>query len=503
MCLVGAGVTAGVMWARRPAEAGDRPGSGEEGADEEGTVVKTFHPRRVPLFVREIKRPAKVEFFFKADLMAQVAGPVKFIKKDVGDPVAKGEVLVQIDVPELVQEVAQKDALIRQAEAEAEVAQKKVTVAEKAARVSAKQVAAKEAEVEYLQLKLSRYSYLAKENVVYKDVVDEKTKELKVAGVGVQVAEADHEEVQAKLLAAQSDLKVKEAQVAVTKRDRDRTQALLDYATIRAPFNGVIISRSVDPGTFVHNATSGMSEPLLTLASTKKVTVTVPVPDDVAPFVSTDTDVVIEVGDQKIAGKVTRRAPYLDAKKGLTMNVEVDVYTPPGGVDKEYLANQIATYLAPIGQFKPASISALVRGGRTFWSMWGESKGGGPIVVPVMKGRRNPKRVNRLIPGAYCEMRLILEHFRDVALVPSGAVFNRGEKAYLFEVKDGKARLRPVRVQLDDGVWAKVLVIDREGDPINGQDEVSHDLTGKEEIIRSGQGEIMDGQEVKTALAKE
>jgi hypothetical protein len=60
-----------------------------------------------------------------------------------------------------------------------------------------------------------------------------------------------------------------------------------------------------------------------------------------------------------------------------------------------------------------------------------------------------------------------------------------------------------VRVQLDDGVEAKVARKLQRKNPKTGlPEELLQDFTGDEEIIRSGQGEIADGQMVKPTLVE-
>src|SRR5438105_4667250 len=62
-------------------------GEDEDDAASEAQVptVKTIRPRRDPSFVISVDEPAYVEAYFKADLMARAAGPVKSVRKDVGD----------------------------------------------------------------------------------------------------------------------------------------------------------------------------------------------------------------------------------------------------------------------------------------------------------------------------------------------------------------------------------------------------------------------------------
>ena len=75
-----------------------------------------------------------------------------------------------------------------------------------------------------------------------------------------------------------------------------------------------------------------------------------------------------------------------------------------------------------------------------------------------------------------------------------------GSKTYLLQVKNGVVHRVPVRVQLEDGVQAKVAVLVHEANIATGEDEVLEELTGEEEIVRSGQGEVADGQDVRPML---
>ena len=100
-------------------------------------------------------------------------------------------------------------------------------------------------------------------------------------------------------------------------------------------------------------------------------------------------------------------------------------------------------------------------------------------------------------PGMYGTMELILQKFENAYLLPASAIIGSGGKTFIVQVIDGVARRVPVRVQLEDGVQVKVAVVVRDANPEAGEEDVLEDLTGEEEIIRSGQGEIAPGQKVK------
>src|SRR5262249_55112272 len=171
----------------------------------------------------------------------QIAGWQSPIK-DLNSRVNFGEVLLEIDVPELVQDVAQKESLLKQCEAEL-----------LEARAS---VASFEAGV-VLQTKLFlRTKDLVDKKIVAKELLDEKEAELAL--------------VSSKLATARAEIMVKESRVRVARDEVRRAQIMANYTQIRAPFDGVITFRGVDEGDFIQNASSGHTRPLMTVTAINK-----------------------------------------------------------------------------------------------------------------------------------------------------------------------------------------------------------------------------------------
>src|SRR5207248_2022937 len=107
-----------------PSQADDEPPDAEVRVQ-----VTVVHPRSDPGFVISVQELASVEAYFTADLYARVAGPVKYIYKDIGDRVAKGEVLAEIDVPDQLHEVAEKETVIGQRQKDLKLAEVSVRLA--------------------------------------------------------------------------------------------------------------------------------------------------------------------------------------------------------------------------------------------------------------------------------------------------------------------------------------------------------------------------------------
>jgi multidrug efflux pump subunit AcrA (membrane-fusion protein) len=494
------------------AAAAEESGSGAQDADDGVLSVKTIRPKHNPAFVISVKELADVEGFFQTELRSRVAGTVKFIQKDYGDRVTHGEVLIEIDVPDQIEEIAQREAEVQQRRQEVELAKRRVDVARALAEVAHDTIDEKEADIAWAeatrvfrQRRLERFRGLAKSTAVTEGIVDEEERDYEAAKAkaesaraAVKVARANAKEADASQAAAAADVNLKEALVEVARRSRDRARALASYAKITADYDGVVIERRVDPGTFVQSAATAHTEPLLTVARTDIVTVTMKVPDNFAPYVSKNTDAVIQMGDLLIQGKVTRYAPYIQSKDR-TMHVEVDLFNGTEQEYEQFARKALSTLLTPVGTGRFAEALTLMAAGR---SAWGPNVKGfeDPFpLFPKVRGKYLRERPHRLLPGMTGTMRLRLRS-QDAYLLPTSAVFSRGGKTYILRARDGKAQLVPVEVQAEDGKQVKVGVLIRPAHARPGDPEVVRELTGEEEVIVSGQGEISDGQAVKTTL---
>jgi hypothetical protein len=232
-----------------------------------------------------------------------------------------------------------------------------------------------------------------------------------------------------------------------------------------------VVRRNADPGSFVQNAATAHTEPILTLDRTDILTVYMKVPDVYAPYVTTDTEAVIEMGvlpGWEIQGKVTRFSRSLvTPEKDRTMRVEVDLFN-----------GTAAEYQAFLAKAKANGAAGL--------------KGHKLPIFPTVKGKAGAGVDGRLLAGMFGKMRLVLSSFRDTFLIPSSAVTSQGGVTYAYLVKNGRAVRTQVDVQVDNGKDAKVVLVEK----VNGQ-LVRKPLTGDEVIVASNQGELSDGQPVR------
>src|SRR5262245_7242418 len=209
----------------------------EPPAGEEAVAVKTIHPKRDRSYTVTYQQFATVEPYFQADLRARASGVVKYIPKDIGAHVQKGELLVEIDVPDLRMEVAQKDAVVEQrrqelryAKAQIKTASAHLEVAQTVIELAHVQVAQAKYTRDYREQRLDRFQRMLRDRATMENVVEEEKRDFlaaeaawEAAKVAVTRAQADYREKEASLEAAQTDGSLKEALIDVALRDRDRT----------------------------------------------------------------------------------------------------------------------------------------------------------------------------------------------------------------------------------------------------------------------------------------
>src|SRR5579885_3350081 len=133
-----------------------QPASTAPPAQDGAVTVAVATPKRQTL-TWSVEQPGSVQPFEVTPIEARVAGYIKKVNADIGDEVKTGTVLAEIDVPDLVQEVARKKATIEFARAEAEQARQAVRVAEAAGKVAAAAVREAEAGVVKAQADVDRW----------------------------------------------------------------------------------------------------------------------------------------------------------------------------------------------------------------------------------------------------------------------------------------------------------------------------------------------------------
>lgn len=487
-------------------------GKPEVGTTDEAIAVKVIRPKRDSSFGVAVQQIVTLEPYFQANLRARASGLVKFVRKDIGDRVHAGELLVEIDVPDLAQELAQKEAVISQRTHEVAIAREEVHHAAAHLDVARAAVEQRRAEVqekvttrETRLKRLNRFKTMRGRDVVDAGVIDEEEGSYlaAVAAVGgaemaVKRAEADVREKQASLEGARAEILLKTALVEVANRDRDRARATLDYARVLAPFDGTVVQRNVDPGAFVQNATTGTSESLISIARTDVLTASFALPDYAAAFIDRGTTVELRLDELPgvlIRGRVTRFTPSIRGGDR-TMRVEVDLFNGTDAEFRAFAAEAIGCAVAPLMAAGLPGATTTAAG----QALWSPNQKGADDLLPFRPEVVAGNAAHRLLPGMGGTAFVELQSFDDVYLLPSAAVYTRGGKPYILTVEHGRSKQVPVKVQVNDGRLAKIVVVARPNGGKPGDRELLRELTGTEEIVASRQLEVGDGQPVRATV---
>jgi RND family efflux transporter MFP subunit len=212
-----------------------------------------------------LELPGRLEAYARAPIYARVSGYVKSWTSDIGAKVKAGQLLAEIETPDLDQQLTQARADLNTAQAN-----------EKLAAVTAQ-----------------RWQAILKSNTVSKQDVDEKV----------------------------SDLEAKRALVASAKANVDRYAAMKNFTRIVAPFDGVVTARNTDVGALI-NAGTAAGQELFVVSDVHKLRAYVNVPQTYVPDVPPGTKATLTVPEhpeKTYAAMIETSSQAVTASSGTTL----------------------------------------------------------------------------------------------------------------------------------------------------------------------------------------
>jgi RND family efflux transporter MFP subunit len=255
-------------------------------------TVAVIHPAIEPS-EEGLVLPGTMQAFVESPIYARTNGYLKKWYRDIGSRVHQGELLADIETPEVDQQLSQAKADLETAKANSNLS-----------RITA-----------------SRYEELIKTDGVSKQEVDN----------------------------AAGDYEAKQATVASFAANVRRLEELESFKHIYAPFSGVITRRNVDIGTLVNAGNGGTTQQLFFLAQTDPIRVYVNVPESAAAAIHPGLTAYLELTQfpgRRFQGQVARTAEAIDLGTR-TLLTEVDVPNKsgellPGGYAQVHLAVRIS-----------------------------------------------------------------------------------------------------------------------------------------------------------------
>ncbi len=272
---------------------------------QERITVSVAKPQRRTVTDR-LELVGSITPYEQVTVYAKASGFLKCIKVDIGDWVRKGDMLAELDIPEMATARDEKRAAVQKAEAALEQAQ---AAAEQS-----------RADVEFQEVNYRRLKSIRDKDP---DVLPEQE---------VDQARSSFRVAQARLKAAEAQIKVAEGAVATAKAELATWNALMEYARIVAPISGVITERFVDPGALIQAASASRTQaaPVVSIARLDQVRVLVDVPETKASLVRAGASARVRIPagpGEPLPARVARTSGVLDPGSR-TLRVEVHIPNP-------------------------------------------------------------------------------------------------------------------------------------------------------------------------------
>lgn len=238
-------------------------------------AVSVVHPK-LGGAEEEVVLPGNTQAFIDSPIYARTSGYLKKWYVDIGTHVKTGELLAEIDAPEL-------DHQLQQAKADLATAQANLKLAQTTA---------------------DRWVFLLKTQSVSRQETDEKT----------------------------GDLNAKKAMVEASESAVHRLEDLQSYEKVTAPFDGVITARNTDVGALIDAGANSPARELFHLAATNRLRVFVNVPENFDRAAQSGAHATLQLSEfpgRTFSGTLVRNSNAIDTASR-TLLVEVDVDNPTG-----------------------------------------------------------------------------------------------------------------------------------------------------------------------------
>jgi RND family efflux transporter MFP subunit len=226
----------------------------------------------------EIVLPGNTQAFNDTPIYARTNGYLKRWYVDIGAHVKQGQLLAEIETPEIDQQLEQARADLKNSQANEQLA----------------------------QITAARWQNLLKTNSVSKQETDQ----------------------------AISDLSARQASVDSMTANVHRLEQLQSFEKVYAPFAGVITARNTDIGALINAGAGGVPQELFHMAAVDKLRVYVAVPEVDAQAAQTGAKATLALDEfpgEVFQGTIVRNSDSID-NASRTLNVEVDVDNPQGRI---------------------------------------------------------------------------------------------------------------------------------------------------------------------------
>jgi len=266
-------------------------------------TVSVIHPRPGAV-ADEVVLPGNIQAFIDSPIYARASGYLKRWYADIGARVKSGQVLAEIDAPELDQQVQQARADVQQSQAALDQALANLLQGK--------------ANEELAKVTADRWRNLAGKGVVSRQENDQYQMQYQAQAANVQSLEKAIAAARSSIVASQANMR--------------RLEEMQRYLTVRAPFDGVITARNTDVGALINAGAGTPTQALFHIASPSTLRVYVNVPQmysrSAVPGLAA-TLTLAEFPGRRFHGMLVRNAESIDTGTR-TLLAEVDVDNASG-----------------------------------------------------------------------------------------------------------------------------------------------------------------------------
>ncbi len=323
---------------------------------------------------RAISLPGSVQPLEETTIYARASGYVRKWYVDIGDKVKDGQMLAELDTPELDQELDQARAQLNQVQA---------------------QLVQSKANEQLSQANLQRYQQLAPSGVVSMAELDQRKAMAQVDEASVNVAQAT---------------------IASQQANIRRLVQLKSFAKVTAPFAGTITQRTIETGSLV---SAGNGQPMYKVAAMDPARIFVQVPQDVAPGVRAGVNAQVTVREypgRTFTGTVSRAAGELDPATR-TMTTEIRIPNGDGALIAGMYAQADFTLPSPhrVFQIPATAVASDAHGSRVavvddaseiHWVTIVIERDTGPT-VDVASGLKGDERIAKIASAQFVDGRRV------------------------------------------------------------------------------------------------
>jgi len=378
---------------------------------------------------KNLNLPGTLEAVIETQLYARTNGFIKKRYVDIGDKVAAGQLLAELETPEINDSLEEAKALVltnvaERASIEADIEQSEANYQKALADLAQAKttVAQRLHDEKFAYGSTNRWQSLAADGAVSLQDADEKATIYHTSVEATQAARDKVQATQAEVFAARAHISAEKARLTAAGANIKAAQARSKrsstekaFQNVVAPFAGVITERNVDQGALVSSGSDTAKVPLFKLERIDTLKVYVDVPQYSARAVKIGQPVTVTIREfpgRRFSGKVARTSVSLDAVSR-TLKTEIHI--------------------------------------------------------------ANPGMV--LAPGMYAEAKFSVPRPGKIYLIPSSALVMRSEGPQVIVVEGGMVRYKKIQL----------------GDDLGKELEVVNGLTGLEKLVINPSDTLQNG----------